>query len=152
MKGPLKPLSVSVIVAAELPQLKLLTGLVLECLLEGVGLEADSTDCRRIQLAVREASSNVVRHAYEDGSRGSVGLRLKVARGGVFIEIRDRGLPIPAARLADARRPARIDPENPAEGGYGLRLIEMTMDRVSYRRRRDGSNCVRLYKKLADAA
>ncbi len=90
-------------------------------------------DAYNVELAVVEAVSNCVRHAYrgEPGHRVDVRLRLEGDR--IEVRILDDGLPVPEA----SRRPKPIefDPEDPlsiAEGGRGTFLIHSLMDRVEY--------------------
>ena len=81
-----------------------------------------------IDLAVEEASANIVRHAYRPGQAGDLLLRVETTDDIVRIKLTDWGLPFDAdnVRLFDAD--ATI--ETLAEGGAGLQLIHSLMDDV----------------------
>ncbi|HLA76783.1 MAG TPA: ATP-binding protein [Vicinamibacteria bacterium] len=90
-------------------------------------------DAYNVELAVVEAVSNSVRHAYRGEAGHRVEVRLSLAADGVEVRILDDGLPVPEA----SRRPKPIefDPEDPlsiSEGGRGTFLIHSLMDRVVY--------------------
>ncbi len=81
-----------------------------------------------IDLAVEEASANIVRHAYRPGQAGEILLRVETTDDVVRITLTDWGLPFDA----DNVRPFDIDApvETRAKGGTGLHLIYSSMDDV----------------------
>ena len=80
-------------------------------------------------LALDEAISNVVRHAYpEAAGEGIVRLRVELSPWLIRFVIEDEG---PGFDLAAIPPP---DFERPVPGGYGLHLMRATMSRVSTRR------------------
>ncbi|HKZ15619.1 MAG TPA: ATP-binding protein [Solirubrobacterales bacterium] len=85
-----------------------------------------------LQLAMTEALSNVIRHSYEGRPGEQVQLLLDIDESRLALGIRDRGLPFDAERY----RPPDLD--QPADGGYGVFLIEELMDEVSRRPLDDG--------------
>lgn len=86
----------------------------------------------RIALAVVEATTNVIEHAYHGSSDRKAELRFTDDRGAFQVEVRDRGAPVDVARLP------RVDLERYASerrtGGLGIHLMERIMDTVSFRR------------------
>lgn len=90
----------------------------------------DADDRAEILLALQECLTNVIRHAYRDGDAARVEVRLLVSRTKFRARIRDWGVPFDpdAAQSAGAGWPG--------DGGYGLLLVDNTMDRV--RRWRSG--------------
>lgn len=86
------------------------------------------TDIEEIEVAISEAVSNVVRHAYVDCDR-SPSVRVKCSRSssGLIIEVIDRGRGFAAP--ADGVTP---DVDMNRDGGLGIILIKSLMDRVSY--------------------
>jgi anti-sigma regulatory factor (Ser/Thr protein kinase) len=68
------------------------------------------------------------------------------------VQIEDRGIPMPKGKLHSMAASEQLNPKEPREGGFGLQLIRSTMDRVVYRRKENGVNVVRLYKRLDRAA
>lgn len=83
-----------------------------------LGLEADATE--RVRLAVTEACTNVVRHAYQDAAEGAHYSLEAVDDGGTLLVIvSDTGVGIPE-RAADGTRSSSL--------GFGVKLIsQMTM-------------------------
>ena len=81
-----------------------------------------------IDLAVEEASTNIVRHAYGPHHAGDIQVRVEATDDAVCITLTDWGLPFDAGspRLeVDAPAEAR------AEGGMGLLLVHKLMDDVA---------------------
>lgn len=146
------PVRLSIDVPAEPSQLRLLTGVVRRCLVDGAGIYPSDATYHQIQLAVREACSNVVKHSYAAAPAGLLGLRLRIRRGRVLVQIEDRGLPMPKRELLRMAASKEAPPAGRKEGGFGLRLIKSTMDKVVYGRKANGVNVVRLYKRLGRAA
>ena len=89
------------------------------------GLDALSYN---IQLAVHEACTNIVGHAYEGVDNGRIKIALSlVAKPGQFIvELEDTG------RSFDPSLVHEPDLENGQIHGYGLFLMRSLMDEVSY--------------------
>ncbi len=81
-----------------------------------------------IDLAVEEASANIVRHAYQPGRVGDILLRVEATDDVVRITLIDWGLPFDAnnVRPFDVEAPV----EARAKGGTGLHLIDSLMDEV----------------------
>ena len=81
-----------------------------------------------IDLAVEEASANIVRHAYRPGQAGDILLRVETTDDVVRITLTDWGLPFDADKV----RPFDVDApvETRAKGGMGLRIIHSLMDDV----------------------
>ncbi len=81
-----------------------------------------------IDLAVEEASTNIVRHAYEPGQAGDVQVSIEVADDELRITLTDWGKPF----VADAAHLAVDVPmEVRAAGGMGVLLIHELMDEVT---------------------
>ncbi len=78
-----------------------------------------------VMLAVQEACTNVVKHAYGEG-RGDMEVHLVFSKGRVIVEVRDWGKGFDMDSLSDP------DPFHPREGGYGIFIIKRIMDRIEY--------------------
>ena len=81
-----------------------------------------------IDLAVEEASTNIVRHAYGPDRAGDIEVRVEAAVDAVRITFTDWGLPFEAdpSHLA-----VDVPLEERAEGGMGLLLVDKLMDEVA---------------------
>ena len=79
-------------------------------------------------LAVEEASANIVRHAYRPGQAGDLLLLVETTDDAVRITLTDWGLPFDPERVTpfDVHAPV----ETRAKGGTGLHLIYSLMDDV----------------------
>jgi len=116
-------------------------------LAETLGLP--STGCRAVVLAVDEALTNIIRHAYrgEKGRPIQVSFRrIDVRRNGreekaLEIVLEDRGAKVDRARLC-GRSLEEVQP-----GGLGLHFMKECMDTVEFRRA-FGKNQLRLIKLL----
>jgi serine/threonine-protein kinase RsbW len=106
-------------------------------------------ECRAVVLAVDEALTNIIRHAYlgrperriEISFRRICMNQARARQQALEIVLVDRGVPIDRAKLCG--RP--LDEVRP--GGLGLHFIRQNMDRVIFRRSK-GKNQLRLVKIL----
>ena len=81
-----------------------------------------------IDLAVEEASANIVRHAYRSGQARDILLRVETTDDMVCIWLTDWGLPFDAESVGPFDVDAPV--ETRAKGGMGLRIIHGLMDDV----------------------
>jgi serine/threonine-protein kinase RsbW len=92
------------------------------------------------ELALTEALSNVIRHAYKDDGEQRVELALRLDDEGLEIEILHHGEPFAPEAY---REP---DLEAAAPGGYGLYLMRQLMDEVEQIETPGSGTCLRLMK------
>jgi anti-sigma regulatory factor (Ser/Thr protein kinase) len=99
----------------------------------------------RIEVAVVEGFTNVIRHAY--GGRGDqrIELRMALPPDGLRIEMEDWGTYVDPARIKS--RP--LDEVRP--GGLGIHLMTSAMDRVEYRKNAHGGTTLVLEKRRVPA-
>jgi anti-sigma regulatory factor (Ser/Thr protein kinase) len=110
---------------------------LLEAWLRGIeGYRTFTREQYLVQLAVVEALTNIIRHAYPDRPGGEISVRLYEGKGSIEIEIEDRGIPF------DLRGSCPADAEAVEEGGYGLFLIRKIAKGLCYTRKEDGRNCL----------
>lgn len=116
-------------------------------LAEILGLPAE--ECRAVVLAVDEALTNIIRHAYQGRPGQPIEVsfrRIQLSRDGtrkeaLEIVLEDQGVTVDRAKLCG--RPL----EEVRPGGLGLHFIRKSMDGVEFRRRK-GRNLLRLVKLL----
>ncbi len=93
-----------------------------------LGLDADQT-CA-VQMAVDEACTNVIEHAYGGRTNGIVHITCQLVNNDVVVTIHDHGRPFD---LKAVPRPDITAPlEKRQERGLGLYLMEKLMDSVEF--------------------
>jgi serine/threonine-protein kinase RsbW len=98
---------------------------------------------QQVQLAIHEACTNVVEHAYEGRKheRMQIILTLDDTSRRLTVELRDSGQPFDPSSVAEP------DLEDGQIHGYGLFIMRQVMDEVTYEPS-DGANRWRLVKEL----
>jgi anti-sigma regulatory factor (Ser/Thr protein kinase) len=94
-----------------------------------------------VVLAIDEAFTNAIRHAYGGRRDGSVELTLRAAPEYLEFQVSDRGVPCPPECMQ--RRPlgpTSVDDVQP--GGLGIHLIHEVFDEVDFCPGESGGNCV----------
>ena len=106
-------------------------------LLAGFGEE----DCDRIELAVVEGFTNIIRHGYGGRTDQRIEIRLEAPSGRFRIEFEDWATYVDPSRIAS--RP--LDQIRP--GGLGVHLMKSTMDVVDYVKNAHGGTTLVLEKR-----
>ena len=86
-------------------------------------------DVSKIELAVDEACTNVIEHAYS-GQEGMIVLVLELLGDDLIINIRDWGKPFDPDSVTPPDLEAEL--EERKIGGLGIHLMKKLMDEVSY--------------------
>ena len=107
----------------------------------------DEKDVYNIQLAVDEAASNIIEHAYEGVADGVIEVFAKVEAEKLTIVLRDWGQPFAPDTVAEPDLDAGL--EDRAIGGLGLFFMHKLMDDVRFDFSPDGSNTLTLVKNCA---
>lgn len=114
-------------------------------LAEGAGF--DPTQADQLALAVDEASTNVIEHAYRGAADRVIELRFDDRGGELRVEVADDG------RAVDPREVPRVDLRRYASerrtGGLGMHLMGRIMDSVSFRKNARGNVCCMVKRKPA---
>jgi anti-sigma regulatory factor (Ser/Thr protein kinase) len=96
----------------------------------------DESECRAIVLAVDEALSNVIRHAYHNRTDCLIELECRESAEGLEIVLLDNGDSPDRSKIC-ARE---IGCDQP--GGLGTHIITQVMDKVSYEPSPEGNRFV----------
>jgi serine/threonine-protein kinase RsbW len=90
-------------------------------------------DIEDIKVAVSEACTNAVNHAYKEGEKGQVQIKLFTYEDRLEIMVIDEGKSFDAERVIGEMKPlsATMTLEEMNEGGLGLYLIDTLMDHVT---------------------
>jgi serine/threonine-protein kinase RsbW len=96
-----------------------------------------------LKLALTEACTNSVRHAYENGREGSVEIVYELQPDRLVIEVGDEGSGFEPAETNG-------EVEELEEGGLGIEIIRALADEVEIGPRAEGGSRLRFVKFLAD--
>ncbi len=111
---------------------------------EGAALTGFASEDRHaISLAVTEAMTNVIRHAYGGASGKRIDLVLDTRDARFRLDIIDY------AEYVDPKRIASRPLDEVRPGGLGVHLIKSTMDEVHYDKNEHGGTTLRLVKSPA---
>ena len=104
----------------------------------------DKDDIADIRLAVDEAFTNIIKHAYDDSAQNSVKISLEYNSDTFWISLFDSGK---AFSLDNYKEPdVKENIKKKKRGGVGVYLIRKLMDDVSYRHE-GKENEIRMTKK-----
>jgi serine/threonine-protein kinase RsbW len=130
---------------ADLSQLETISTFVIET---GHELGLDERSIYELHLAVDEACTNVIQHAYR-GLGGWIEVAVEATQGGLQVIIHDRG------EAFDPQAVPTPDPKTPLEqrpiGGLGLFLMRQVMDRVEFHFDPEHGNTLTMWKRLPNA-
>ena len=103
--------------------------------------DVDGKTADEVVLAIDEACTNAIRHAYEGRCDGSVELTLHAEPEHLEFQVSDKGVPCPA-ECTESRplHPPDVDDLEP--GGLGIQLIHKVFDEVDFCPGESGGNCV----------
>jgi len=107
------------------------------------GLE--SSDVHAVQLAVDEACTNIIEHAYGGEDLGSIRCTYTVDRSGLTITLCDRGIPFDPASVPDPDLHSQLECRQ--EGGLGLYLMRHLMDEIRFQFSPDQGNTLTMIKR-----
>ena len=99
-----------------------------------------------IVLAVDEALSNIIRHAYDGAEDKKINIELSPMSDeehrGLRVQVRDRGRPVELRQLGP--RPRAVT----QPGGLGLKIMTACMDSVTYEPAKGGGTVLTLVKRV----
>jgi serine/threonine-protein kinase RsbW len=111
----------------------------------GRDLGLDSRTIDDIKLAVDEACTNIVEHAY-GGQGGQIEIEIKSIDGGVQVTIHDWGAAFDPQAVPSPDVTAPL--EHRPLGGLGLYLMRQMMDRVDFQFDGEDGNTLTMVKRL----
>ncbi len=95
----------------------------------------NDSDSHAITLAVEEALTNKIRHAYRNRPEGRIQFEVRTEPDALVFRLTDQGEPPDPARIC-----ARRDHLQP--GGFGTHIMKDTMDEVVYRTTEEGNQVI----------
>ena len=99
-----------------------------------------------IQMAVDEAVTNVIEHAYQGRTDGRIDIRCQFSGRNFIVDIDDYGKPFDAGKVPFPRIKGPLEKRN--VGGLGIFFMKKLMDRVEFSSGRGSGNHVRMVKKV----
>jgi anti-sigma regulatory factor (Ser/Thr protein kinase) len=115
----------------------------MEAIAAGAGLSEEQV--ARVVLAVDEALTNVIRHAYDGRPDGRINIAIRAGGGELRIVIRDYGRAVDPARIHSR------DLDDVRPGGLGVHIMNECMDSVEYSPA-DGEGTVLTMRKQINSA
>ena len=112
------------------------------------GLGADQETIYKVQLAVDEACTNIVQHAYS-GRGGRIRLICAIVDDEFIIKIRDKGRPFDPNSVPVPDLGADLDKRK--IGGLGIYFMKKMMDEISYKFDVESGNELTMRKRLTAA-
>ena len=109
------------------------------------GLDACAVDA--VQLAVDEACSNIVEHAYGGERHGEIKCTCRVNNDGLTVILRDHGRPFDPSLVPEPNTNPTLDDETCTGGGLGLYFMRQLMDEVCFEFTPDSGNVVTMVKR-----
>lgn len=105
----------------------------------------DDSEVYAVQLAVDEACSNIIEHAYGGQNRGEIECTCETDDEGLTIILRDHGQPFDPASIAAPNLSLGLHERQ--VGGLGLYLMRHLMDEVHFEAQGDAGNVLTLIKR-----
>ncbi|MFQ6100378.1 MAG: ATP-binding protein [Anaerolineae bacterium] len=110
---------------------------------EAAGLDARAAYA--VQMAVDEACSNIIEHAYGGEDRGDIECTYCINDDGLTVILRDHGCPFDPTCVPEPDLHASL--ENRETGGLGLYFIRQLMDEVRFEFTPDSGNVLTMMKR-----
>ena len=110
----------------------------------------DSRQRYAIDLAVDEACSNVIDHAYRGDEQGEIRINLELDEHGLRLSIQDDGAPFDPDCVVEPDLTSPL--ETRCERGLGVYLIHKLMDEVYYDFSSQGVNQVTMVKYFSSSS
>jgi anti-sigma regulatory factor (Ser/Thr protein kinase) len=109
------------------------------------GIGAGERSIFEVQMAVDEACTNVIKHAYSEGE-GPITLIFELADDEFIVTVRDKGKPFDPSSVPAPDLHADLDKRR--IGGLGMHFMRKMMDEISYRFDAEEGNELTMKKKL----
>jgi anti-sigma regulatory factor (Ser/Thr protein kinase) len=104
--------------------------------------EMPEDDINRLELAVNEAVTNIIKHGYGGNSDRAIRIVALAFEREVSIVLYDHGVQF----YPESYALPKLDGSQ--SGGMGLFIIQSCVDQAKYSRSKDGINCVTLTRRL----
>lgn len=99
-----------------------------------------------VELAVDEAASNIIQHAYGGENKGEIECSYSIDSDGLIVMMRDFGKPFNPKRVKNPDLESDVCCRE--EGGLGLHFMRSLMDSVEFSFNGHGGNLLTMTKRL----
>jgi len=106
---------------------------------------ADPASVYRVQLAVDEACTNVIKYAYDEKT-GLIRLEMELIGDSLVVSVNDNGKPFDPDTIPPPDLDADLDKRR--IGGLGIYFMKKLMDEVSYSFDNAAGNCLTMRKSI----
>jgi serine/threonine-protein kinase RsbW len=113
----------------------------------GQEADFDQDTIFHVQMAVDEACSNVIEHAYQGQDKGEITLCCDCQDGEWVITVHDTGRPFDPAAVPEPNLNVNLD--DIKTGGLGLYFMHQLMDQVEFTFNEEKGNKLRMVKREA---
>ena len=110
---------------------------------EAAGLDAQAVYA--VQIAIDEACSNIIAHAYGGEGRGDIECTCRIGDDGLTVILRDYGRPFDPSSVPKPDLHASLADRD--AGGLGLYLLRQMMDEVQFEFTPDAGNSLTMVKR-----
>ena len=110
---------------------------------EAAGLDARSV--QGVELAVDEACSNIIEHAYGGEGRGDIEVTYRIDGDGLTVLLRDYGSPFNPDGVPEPDLQAPLEERD--AGGLGLHFMRQLMDQVRFEFTAGAGNVLTMVKR-----
>lgn len=110
---------------------------------QAAGLDARAV--YQVELAVDEACSNIVQHAYGGEGHGDIEVTCRISSDGLTVMLRDYGRPFDPTGVAPPDLHASLEDRD--LGGLGLYFMRQLMDEVHFEFTLDSGNLLTMVKR-----
>lgn len=97
------------------------------------------------QLAVDEAASNIIEHAYAGQEGGEIEVTCQLRPDGLMVILRDHGRPFDPKQVRKPNLSSKLSRRS--VGGLGVHIIYQLMDEIHYQTDPDEGNVLTLFKR-----
>ena len=122
------------------PQFLKIIRQTMNCVCEALGFAQD--EINNITLAVDEANSNIIKHAYKGSSHKPIQVKIILDNNKLVIYLRDFG------KKADLKKIKSRQLDDVRPGGLGVHLIKTVMDEVIFYNNFEKGNQLKLVKNI----
>ena len=112
------------------------------------GISMDDREVYAVQMAVDEACSNIIEHAYEGIADGRIEITCESRKGDLNVYVRDWGKTFDPAIASEPNLSVSLNERK--VGGLGIFLMRKMMDEVHYQSEDGRGNLLKLVKRRGE--